>query len=110
MYVLPSAVNCNIKCMSLIELTLIKHYTIIVKYNDNIKKKTFYSLGIDPVVPVESPTMSSSAIIGIVIAAILLVLLVLDITCYCINRIGLIALCCNSKSKQSDEEDPKLGR
>ncbi|XP_018561413.1 fasciclin-2 isoform X2 [Anoplophora glabripennis] len=66
--------------------------------------------GIDPVVPVQSPAMSSAAIIGIVIGAILLVLLVLDITCYCINRIGLIALCCNSKSKRTDEEDPKLGR
>lgn len=66
--------------------------------------------GIDPVVPVQSPAMSSAAIIGIVIAAILLILLVSDITCYRVNRIGLIALCCNSKSKQSDEEDPKLGR
>ncbi|KAJ8915924.1 hypothetical protein NQ315_015539 [Exocentrus adspersus] len=66
-------------------------------------------LSIDPAVPAQSPAMSSAAIIGIVIASILLVLLVLDITCFCINRIGLIALCCNSKSKKSDEEDPKLG-
>ncbi|XP_074026170.1 neural cell adhesion molecule fasciclin 2 isoform X3 [Leptinotarsa decemlineata] len=66
--------------------------------------------GIDPIVPVQTPTMSSAAIIGIVIAAILLVLIVLDITCYSVNRLGVIAMCCNSKSKKADEEDPKLGR
>lgn len=71
----------------------------------------FYSLGIDPPVSTaKKAAMSSSAIIGIVIGVILLVLILLDITCYFVNRLGVIAICCNSRSKQADEEDPKLGR
>lgn len=54
--------------------------------------------------------MSSSAIIGTVIAVIIVILILLDVTCYFVNRLGVIAICCNAKSKQLDEEDPKLGR
>ncbi|XP_057661874.1 fasciclin-2 isoform X1 [Diorhabda carinulata] len=72
-----------------------------------VKVKT--ARGIDPIVPVRSAAMSSATIVGIVIAAIILVLIILDLTCFFINRLGIIALCC-SRSKHTDEEDPKLGR
>ncbi|CAG9819922.1 unnamed protein product, partial [Phaedon cochleariae] len=65
--------------------------------------------GIDPIVPVQTAAMSSATIIGIVVAAIILVLIVLDITCYFVNRLGIIAMCCNARTKHADEEDPKLG-
>ncbi|CAH1184709.1 unnamed protein product [Phyllotreta striolata] len=65
--------------------------------------------GIDPIVPMQTPAMSSSAIIGIVIAAIVVVLVLLDLTCYFVNRLGMIAMCCNARTKHTDDEDPKLG-
>ncbi|KAG5882838.1 hypothetical protein JTB14_008020 [Gonioctena quinquepunctata] len=90
------------------KIELRAHNAIGDSWPAQIKVRT--ARGIDPIVPVQTPTMSSAAIIGIVIAAVLLVLIVLDITCYCVNRLGVIAMCCNSKSKKADEEDPKLGR
>lgn len=87
--------------------------SLIVLFTRNfIKNHTIFShTGKDMPVPMKSAGMSSSAIIGIVIGAILIVLIVVDITCFCVNRTGVIALLCDhSKSKQHDEEDPKLGR
>ncbi|CAH1281448.1 unnamed protein product [Diabrotica balteata] len=73
-----------------------------------VKFKT--ARGFDPIAPVRHPAMSSAAIIGIAVAVIIVVLIVMDITCFFINKVGIIALCFNSRSKQSDEDDPKLGR
>lgn len=64
----------------------------------------------DPVIPVESPTISSGAIIGIVLAAILLVLLVVDIACFCVNRTGILATLCYRGGSKHEDEDQKLGR
>ncbi|XP_072386202.1 fasciclin-2 isoform X1 [Diabrotica undecimpunctata] len=72
-----------------------------------VKFKT--ARGFDPIAPVRHPAMSSAAIIGIAVAVIIVVLIVMDITCFFINKVGIIALCFNSRSKQSDEDDPKLG-
>ncbi|XP_044749607.1 fasciclin-2 isoform X2 [Coccinella septempunctata] len=65
--------------------------------------------GMDPLVPVESPTISSGAIIGIVLAAIVLVLLVVDIACFCVNRTGILATLCYRGGSKHDDEDQKLG-
>ncbi|XP_060530160.1 fasciclin-2-like isoform X2 [Cylas formicarius] len=67
--------------------------------------------GTNPQVQIKKPAMSSSMIIGIVIGAILIVLIVVDVTCFLVNRTGLIALCCEQrkKKKKKDEEDPKYG-
>ncbi|XP_045480694.1 fasciclin-2 isoform X2 [Harmonia axyridis] len=65
--------------------------------------------GMDTVIPAESPAISSGAIIGIVLAAILLVLLVVDIACFCVNRTGILATLCYRGSSKHDEEDQKLG-
>ncbi|XP_017782397.1 PREDICTED: fasciclin-2 isoform X2 [Nicrophorus vespilloides] len=56
----------------------------------------------------EGPAISSAMIIGIVVGAVLLILIVVDITCFCVNRAGIIAMLCY-RSKSVDEEDPKLG-
>lgn len=67
--------------------------------------------GMDEMVPLKRASISSSTIIGIVIGAIILVLIFVDIMCFCVNRTGIIALLCDhTKTKHSDEEDPKLGR
>lgn len=66
--------------------------------------------GIGPV-PIESaPNMSSGLIIGIVVLSLLVILIIVDLTCFLVNRTGLIALCCErARKKKKDEEDPKLG-
>ncbi|CAH1111587.1 unnamed protein product [Psylliodes chrysocephalus] len=90
------------------KIELRAHNTIGDSWPATLRVKT--ARGIDPIIPMEKPAMSSSAIIGIVIASIVLILLVLDITCYFVNRMGVIALCCNARTKQAEDEDPKLGR
>jgi len=55
--------------------------------------------------------MSSGLIIGIVVLSLLVILIIVDLTCFLVNRTGLIALCCErARKKKKDEEDPKLGR
>ncbi|XP_049826206.1 fasciclin-2 isoform X2 [Aethina tumida] len=71
-----------------------------------IKIKT--AQGRDPVIPVEKPAMSSGLIVGIVVVAVLVVVLVVDLTCFFVNRMGILACMCASKTKQHDDEDPKL--
>lgn len=53
--------------------------------------------------------ISSGAIIGIVVGAVILILIIVDLTCFCSKRAGILALICSS-GKSMDEEDPKLGR
>lgn len=66
----------------------------------------------DPMVHRDEPTRITSAmIIGIVVAAIILVLIMVDLACFCINRTGILAAICDRVcTKQGDEEDPKMGR
>ncbi|XP_076257227.1 neural cell adhesion molecule fasciclin 2 isoform X2 [Rhynchophorus ferrugineus] len=65
--------------------------------------------GVGPVIPAGTPMMSSTMIIGIVVGAILLILIVVDMTCFLVNRTGLIALCCDRSKKKADDEESKLG-
>ncbi|CAH1128831.1 unnamed protein product [Ceutorhynchus assimilis] len=66
--------------------------------------------GIGPVPLDSNPQMSSAMIIGIVVASVIIILIVVDLTCFLVNRTGLIAMCCErTKRKKKDEEDPKLG-
>lgn len=63
----------------------------------------------DPHIHEEVPSVSSGAIIGFVIAAILVLLIIVDVICFCVARAGILALLCN-RGKSQDDEDPKLGR
>ncbi|KAF7278437.1 hypothetical protein GWI33_008469 [Rhynchophorus ferrugineus] len=65
--------------------------------------------GVGPVIPAGTPMMSSTMIIGIVVGAILLILIMVDMTCFLVNRTGLIALCCDRSKKKADDEESKLG-
>lgn len=65
--------------------------------------------GLNPMVSADTATISSGAIIGIVVVSILLLLLVVDIACFLVNRNGILATVCH-KSKYEEKEDPKLGR
>lgn len=53
--------------------------------------------------------ISSGAIIGIVVGVVIAILIIVDLTCYCAKRAGILALIC-ARGKSIDEEDPKLGR
>ncbi|XP_066245043.1 fasciclin-2 isoform X2 [Euwallacea similis] len=65
--------------------------------------------GIGPV-PLNSASMSSGLIIGLVVAGLVALLIVVDLICFCLYRIGVTALCCDrARRKKKDEEDPKLG-
>ncbi|KAK9753598.1 Fibronectin type III domain [Popillia japonica] len=70
------------------------------------------SLGLDAVIPSnDSTSLSSGLILGIVIACVVVVLILVDILCFCVNRTGILAFCCDcARSKRVDEEDSKLGR
>jgi len=57
----------------------------------------------------EGTAMSSGMIIGIAVGGVLILLIIVDVMCFCINRAGILALLC-SRSKGIDEEDPKLSR
>lgn len=69
-----------------------------------------YPLGIDLPVPHNEPKVTNLAIIGIVVAAVVLVLLLVDVVCFCVNRAGILALICDRNKSKEHEEDPKLGR
>lgn len=69
----------------------------------------FFSAGVDPQVHEEVASISSGAIIGFVIVAILIVLIIVDVICFCVARAGILAMLCN-RAKSQDDEDPKLGR
>lgn len=70
----------------------------------------FDYIGMDyPQMHEEVTTISSGAIIGFVIVAILLVLVIVDIICFCVARAGILAMICN-RAKSQDDEDPKMGR
>lgn len=49
-------------------------------------------------------------IIGIVVAAIVFVIIIVDVLCFCANRSGILALICNRAHSKPHQEDPKLSR
>ncbi|KAK9753597.1 Fibronectin type III domain [Popillia japonica] len=80
----------------------------VIPSNDS----TSLSSGLDAVIPSnDSTSLSSGLILGIVIACVVVVLILVDILCFCVNRTGILAFCCDcARSKRVDEEDSKLGR
>lgn len=58
----------------------------------------------------EPARITSAMIIGIVVAAIVFVIIMVDLICFCVNRSGILALICNKAHSKPDQEDPKLSR
>jgi len=59
----------------------------------------------------EGAALSSAAIVSIVVASLIVILIFIDLSCYVVNRAGVLMLICEKMrgSKTSDEE-AKLGR
>ncbi|KAK3908060.1 Neural cell adhesion molecule 1 [Frankliniella fusca] len=53
--------------------------------------------------------MSSGVIVGIVVASLLVLLLLIDLFCFCVNSAGLLMLMCESFKGKPKDEDAKLG-
>uniref|UniRef100_A0A182XHR9 Uncharacterized protein n=1 Tax=Anopheles quadriannulatus TaxID=34691 RepID=A0A182XHR9_ANOQN len=66
---------------------------------------------IDVVLRVDSPTLSSAAVIGIVIGSVVLLLLIADLLCCAFGNLGILAtLCRKTKRSPSDlDDEAKLG-
>ncbi|XP_063229305.1 fasciclin-2-like [Bacillus rossius redtenbacheri] len=69
------------------------------------------SRGTDSLVSTSSSGLSSGVIVAIIVAALLLIFVIIDLSCYCVNKSGILMLVCEKtcRSKQEDE-DAKLGR
>lgn len=71
----------------------------------------FSNIGYDPgVYKHESTNITSAMIIGIVVAAIIFVIVLVDVLCFCTNRSGILALICSRAHSKPHQEDPKLSR
>lgn len=92
------------------KLELRAHNPIGLSSPAEIRIKT--ARGLDTAIPSnDGPALSSGLILGIVIACVVVVLILVDIACFCVNRTGILAFCCDcAKSKRVDEEESKLGR
>uniref|UniRef100_A0A2M4AFG3 Putative neural cell adhesion molecule n=2 Tax=Anopheles triannulatus TaxID=58253 RepID=A0A2M4AFG3_9DIPT len=68
--------------------------------------------GIDVVLRVDSATLSSAAVIGIVIGSVLLLLIIIDLLCCLFGNLGIMAMLCRkTKRSPSDlDDEAKLGR
>ncbi|XP_050308211.1 fasciclin-2-like isoform X2 [Anthonomus grandis grandis] len=60
----------------------------------------------EPPVPIQAARMSSSTIVGISIAVVLIILILVDVACCLVNKTGLIALVKERISKKKSAEDP----
>ncbi|KAI4463547.1 ctx-related type i transmembrane protein [Holotrichia oblita] len=91
------------------KLELRAHNPIGLSSPAQIRVKT--ARGLDVMIPSSDSTyLSSGLILGIVIACVVVVLILVDIICFCVNRTGVLAFCCDcARSKRVDEEDSKLG-
>lgn len=59
----------------------------------------------------EGPALSSGAIVSIVVASLLVILIIIDLSCYLVNRAGLLMLICEkTRGNKMSDEDAKLGR
>lgn len=68
--------------------------------------------GSDLVIRVDTPTLSSAAIIGIAVGAVLLLLLLIDLVCCMTIRSGIMAALCRRTKRSPSEldDETKIGR
>jgi len=53
--------------------------------------------------------LSSTTIVSIVVAVLLVILVIVDVSCFFVNDTGLLHLMCGKSKKNKNEEDAKLG-
>jgi neurocan core protein len=59
----------------------------------------------------EGTALSSGAIVSIVVASLFVILIFIDLSCYVVNRAGVLMLICEKmRSSKTSDEDAKLGR
>jgi neurocan core protein len=59
----------------------------------------------------DGPALSSGAIVSIVVASLFVMLIFIDLSCYLVNRAGLLMLICEKvRGSKTSDEDAKLGR
>lgn len=59
----------------------------------------------------EGPALSSVAIVSIVVASLIVILIFIDLSCYLVNRAGLLMVICEKvRGSKTSDEDAKLGR
>lgn len=75
--------------------------------------QTFRIAGADVVLRVDDTVLSSGAIVGIAVGAVLLLILIIDLMCCATKRMGMLAAL-TRKTKRSpsdlDDETARLGR
>ncbi|XP_044255694.1 fasciclin-2 isoform X2 [Tribolium madens] len=97
----------SLKPDTIYKIELRAHNSIGSSSPAQIKVKT--ARGIDPAVPYNEPSVTNFAIIGIVVGAVILVLILVDLICFFVNRAGILAFICDRNRSKHHEEDPKLG-
>ncbi|XP_023709621.1 fasciclin-2 isoform X4 [Cryptotermes secundus] len=66
--------------------------------------------GDTPVPANEGPALSSGAIVSIVVASLFVILIFIDLSCYLVNRTGLLMVICEKvRGSKASDEDAKLG-
>lgn len=59
----------------------------------------------------EGAALSSGAIVSIVVASLIVILIFIDLSCYVVNRAGLLMLLCEKmRGGKTSDDDAKLGR
>ncbi|PSN54962.1 Fasciclin-2, partial [Blattella germanica] len=67
--------------------------------------------GVDtPVSATEGFSLTSGAIVSIVVASLFVILIFIDLSCYLVNRTGLLMVICEkTRGSKTSDEDAKLG-
>jgi len=94
-----------------------KHYKIELRAHNRIGYSTPGEVviktargGDTPVSATEGPALSSAAIVSIVVASLIVFLIFIDLSCYVVNRAGVLMLICEKmRGSNTSDEDAKLG-
>ncbi|XP_049301474.1 fasciclin-2 isoform X2 [Anopheles funestus] len=99
----------NLQADTYYRIELMAHNAIGFSKPAHVLMKT--ARGIDVVLRVDSPTLSSAAVIGIVIGSVVLLLIIADLLCCAFGNLGILAtLCRKTKRSPSDlDDEAKLG-
>jgi len=111
---LPSADNTAFVLRNLIAD---RHYKIELRAHNKIGFSTPGEVviktargGDTPVSATEGTALSSGAIVSIVVASLFVILIFIDLSCYVVNRAGVLMLICEKmRGSKTSDEDAKLG-
>lgn len=77
-----------------------------------MKNVLTFTIGSDLVIRVDSPVLSSAAIIGIAVGGVLLLIILIDFLCCLIVNTGIMAALCRRTKRSPSEldDESKIGR